>query len=101
MVPSVPKAILRRCFDIASRSPVDEQEMNADMFATADETSEEITELFRRACAHAGATIDELDLTTGHHVPWWGQHSPITLQRVVRAVSPGAPPRSGSAPPPT
>ena len=34
----------------------------ADMWATADQTSEYLIGLYQRACAHADQTIDELDL---------------------------------------
>lgn len=57
---------------------------NSDLHATADETSEEIIDLFQRAWAHARATIDALDLEDEGHVPWWGEeNNPVTLQRVM------------------
>ncbi len=46
-------------------------EVNADMWATADESREQIVGLYRRACAHADATIDALDLDAAGLVPWW------------------------------
>ena len=45
-----------------------------------DESREQIIALYRRACAHADATIDSLPLDTVGHVPWWPpEHSRVTL----------------------
>jgi hypothetical protein len=57
-------------------------EPNDDMWATADESREQIVGLYRRAWAHADATIDALPLDTIGHVPWWRQ-SDVTLHRVL------------------
>ena len=46
-------------------------EINADMWATAAETREEIIELFRYSCAHADETIEALDVDSPGRVPWW------------------------------
>ncbi|NUW43425.1 DinB family protein [Nonomuraea rhodomycinica] len=46
-------------------------EPNADMWATADESREDIVGLYHRAWAHADATIDALDLDATGRVPWW------------------------------
>jgi hypothetical protein len=43
----------------------------ADMWATADETREEIVELYRFAWAHSDASITELGLAAPAHVEWW------------------------------
>jgi uncharacterized damage-inducible protein DinB len=62
----------------------DDAEPNADMWATADESLDEIVDLYRRAWAHSDATIQALELTDIGHVPWWaeGRNDP-TLQRVL------------------
>lgn len=61
-----------------------QDEPNADMHATADESSEQITELFTTVWANSQATIAELDLDTEGHVPWWGEDgNPVTLQRIL------------------
>jgi uncharacterized damage-inducible protein DinB len=62
----------------------DEEEPNADMWATADETREQITGLYRRACAHADTTIDSLALDAPGVVPWWPEaRREVTLQLVL------------------
>ncbi|MEU8423264.1 DUF664 domain-containing protein [Micromonospora sp. NPDC048835] len=57
-------------------------EANADMWATADETREEIVALYRRAIAHADTTIAALALDEVGRVPWWGD-AEVTLHHVV------------------
>lgn len=58
-------------------------EINADMYATADESREEILSLYAGARAHADATIDALDLDAAGTVPWWGPDVPVTLQWIL------------------
>ena len=41
------------------------------MWATADESSEYVIGLYRRACAHGDRTIDELDLDSAGSVAHW------------------------------
>ncbi|MET7935544.1 DinB family protein [Streptomyces sp. NPDC005322] len=67
----------------------DGAEPNADMWATADESREYIVELYRRAWAHADATIDALALDTIGKVPWWPSgRDEVTLHHaVVRVIS--------------
>ena len=43
----------------------------ADMWATADESSDGIVELYRRACAHSDETIAALDVDSPGRVPHW------------------------------
>ncbi|MGW9023974.1 DinB family protein [Streptomyces sp. NPDC055722] len=67
----------------------DGAEPNADMWATADESREQIVELYRRAWAHADATIDALGLETMGRVPWWPKdRDEVTLHHaVVRVIA--------------
>ena len=58
-------------------------EINADMYATADETVDEIVGQFRVAWDFAKATIDDLDLDAEGTVPWWGERNPVTLQLIL------------------
>lgn len=46
-------------------------EPNADMWATADESREEIVGLYRRAWKHSDHTIQTLPLDATGQVPWW------------------------------
>ncbi|WP_328768686.1 DinB family protein [Streptomyces sp. NBC_00286] len=67
----------------------DGAETNADMWATADESREYIVGLYRRAWAHADATIDALALDTIGKVPWWpDDRDEVTLHHaVVRMIA--------------
>ena len=57
---------------------------NADMWATADESSEYILDLYKRVWAHSDATIEALPLTTEASVPWWvPEANPVTLHRII------------------
>ncbi len=62
----------------------EDAEPNADMWASPDESREEIVGLYRHVCAHSDATIDALPLDAVGHVPQWpaGQ-SEVTLHRVL------------------
>ena len=62
----------------------DDAEPNADMWATADESREQITGLYRRAWAHSDATIGTLALDAIGHVPWWPDNrSEVTLHKIL------------------
>jgi uncharacterized damage-inducible protein DinB len=62
----------------------DDAEPNADMWATADESREQITALYHRAWAHADATINELPLDAIGRVAWWpAERREVTLHRIV------------------
>ncbi|MEU7279953.1 DinB family protein [Streptomyces sp. NPDC045431] len=64
-------------------------EPNGDMWATADESRAWIVDLYRRAWAHADATIDALPLDAVGRVPWWpDDRDEVTLhQAVVRVLA--------------
>jgi hypothetical protein len=49
----------------------DDAEPNADQWARADESRQEIVELYRRAWVHSDATIDALALDAIGQVPHW------------------------------
>ena len=62
----------------------DDAEPNADMWATADESRDDIVGLYRRVWAHSDATIDALELDAPGHVPWWpDDRSEVTLHRIL------------------
>lgn len=59
-------------------------EANADMWATADESREQIIGLYRRSWEHTDTTIDELDLDAVGQVPWWPEdRRTVTLQQIL------------------
>jgi hypothetical protein len=59
-------------------------EPNADMWATADETREQIVGLYQRAWAHADATVDALPLDAIGNVPWWPVDRRVaTMHRIL------------------
>jgi hypothetical protein len=56
----------------------------ADMFAAADESREQITEGYRKAWAHANATIEALPIDAIGHVPHWPDpHGEVNLHRIL------------------
>ncbi|MGW2485644.1 DinB family protein [Streptomyces sp. NPDC001606] len=50
----------------------------SDLWATADETRDQIVEFYRRTWEHSDATINELPLEAPGHVPWWPDPYPNT-----------------------
>jgi uncharacterized damage-inducible protein DinB len=58
-------------------------EPNADMWATEEESREEVVALYHRVWTHSDATIAELALDAPGHVPWWGEHADVTLHHVL------------------
>ncbi|MEA2517789.1 MAG: hypothetical protein QOG16_1627 [Actinomycetota bacterium] len=62
----------------------DDAEPNADMWATADETRDDIIGLYRRVWEHADATIDRLPLDGRGRVPWWpDERAAVTLHQIL------------------
>lgn len=62
----------------------DGAEPNADMWATADESREQIVGLYHRAWAHSDATIAALALDAIGHVPWWpDDRREVTLHQIL------------------
>ncbi|MFF9375320.1 DinB family protein [Streptomyces griseoluteus] len=65
----------------------EDAEVNADMWATAEESRADITGLYRRAWAHADATVEALPLDTVGRVPWWPSgRDEVTLHHAVVRV---------------
>jgi len=63
-------------------------EINADMWATADESREEIITLYQQAGAHADATIEALSLESPGLVPWWSaERRHVTLHQIMMHMS--------------
>ncbi|MFF4576762.1 DinB family protein [Streptomyces sp. NPDC001410] len=49
-----------------------------DLWATEDETRDQIIGFYRRTWEHSDATINELPLDAPGHVPWWSEPYPNT-----------------------
>ncbi|TMK79332.1 MAG: DinB family protein, partial [Actinobacteria bacterium] len=59
-------------------------EPNADMWATGEESREQIVDLYHRVWAHSDATIDALPLDAVGHVAWWPpERREVTLHRIL------------------
>jgi uncharacterized damage-inducible protein DinB len=59
-------------------------EPDADMWATADESRDDIVGLYRRVWTHSDATLDALALDATGQVPWWPpDHREVTLHRIL------------------
>jgi uncharacterized damage-inducible protein DinB len=62
----------------------DDAEPNADMWATADESRDDITGLYRRVWAHSDATIVALPIDATGRVPHWpADRAEVTLHRIL------------------
>jgi len=62
----------------------DDARRNADFWATAQESRDQITGTYRQAWAHADATILALDLDAPGHVPWWPpDRADVTLHQIL------------------
>jgi hypothetical protein len=59
-------------------------EPNDDMWATAEESRDDMVALYHRAWAHSDATIAALDLDATGAVPWWPEdRKVVTLHRIL------------------
>ncbi|MBO3085819.1 DinB family protein [Cellulomonas fengjieae] len=58
-------------------------EPNADMWATPEETRDEIVQLHRFSAEHSDATIEALPLDAPGEVPWWGDDRHVTLHQIL------------------
>ncbi|MFK5635072.1 MULTISPECIES: DinB family protein [unclassified Ornithinimicrobium] len=56
---------------------------DGDLYATAEESAEELLDLYRRVGAYVDATLAELPLDTPARVPWWGERAETTLGHLV------------------
>jgi hypothetical protein len=62
----------------------EDSEPNADMWATAEESRQQIVDLYGRAWAHADVTLDALPLDATGEVPWWpAERRHPTLHRIL------------------
>ena len=87
-VASVEAGYLGDCFGFpfGERFPWfdDDAEPNADMWATEDESREQIIDLYQRVWAHSDKTIDKLSLEDTGRVPWWPpERAEVTLHVIL------------------
>ena len=62
----------------------DDAEPDADMWATAEETREDVVDLHRFSAAHSDATVEALPLDAVGEVPWWPpDQRRVTLHQVL------------------
>ena len=62
----------------------DDIEPNADMWATPEESREDVLALYRRAWAVTDATVEELPLDAPGSVPWWSpDKQAVTLHQIL------------------
>ncbi|MFI6908743.1 DinB family protein [Nonomuraea sp. NPDC050394] len=79
-VASVEARYFGEVFDRPSPEPLPrwQDSDGSDLWASADETRDQIIGFYRRTWEHADATIDGLPLDAPGHVPWWPEPSPNT-----------------------
>jgi Protein of unknown function (DUF664) len=87
-VASVALGYFGETFDRPSTQPMpwldEDADPNADMWATADESRDQIVELYRYAWAHVDATIEALPLDAPGRVPWWPpERRQVTLHKIM------------------
>ncbi|MGW0532470.1 DinB family protein [Streptomyces sp. NPDC003032] len=71
-----------RPFDAPPLWITGDAEANSDLWATADETREQIVGLYRKVWAHSDATIESLELDAVGRVAWGERHE-VTLHRIL------------------
>jgi uncharacterized damage-inducible protein DinB len=76
------RAVFDRPFEVPGPWFGTDAEPNADMYATAEESREEIVGLYRRVWALSDDTIAELPLDAVGHTPWWSEPR-VTLHRIL------------------
>lgn len=62
----------------------DDDPVNVDMYATAEESEADIRAFWERVRAHSDATIAALDLDAQGRVPWWpAERDVVTLHQIL------------------
>jgi uncharacterized damage-inducible protein DinB len=63
---------------------IDNMDHNLDLYATAEESREDIVGLYRRVWEHAAETFANGDVDTVGRVPWWPEErAEVTLHQIV------------------
>lgn len=60
---------------------------DADMWVPADESTASVLDLWEHSAQHSDATVEALPLDAVGDVPWWGEHSRVTLHQVLVHVT--------------
>jgi uncharacterized damage-inducible protein DinB len=87
-VASVEAGYFGECFGRPFEEPLswyaDDAEPNADMWATADESRDQIVEFYRKVWAHSDKTIAALPLDAIGRVRWWPpDRADVTLHKIL------------------
>lgn len=61
----------------------DDAELNADMWATAEESREEIIAFYHRVWVNSDATVEALELDATGNVSWWGDRGAVNLHQIL------------------
>jgi uncharacterized damage-inducible protein DinB len=61
----------------------DDAELNADMWATAEEPRDDIVALYHRVWGNSDATVQALELDAPGRVPWWGDRGDVNLHQIL------------------
>ena len=67
---------------VPGERPFDEDDPQADLYATAEETSESIKEFYRATWQHALETFADRALDSVGRVPWWSDPD-VTLHQIL------------------
>ncbi|NKY41382.1 DinB family protein, partial [Cellulomonas septica] len=59
----------------------------AHLWATQDESRDDVVARYRRACAHADATVAALPVDAPGHVPWWPQPDVMLFNVMVHVLT--------------
>ncbi|MGW7530486.1 mycothiol transferase [Streptomyces sp. NPDC054783] len=63
------------------------EERGADMWATEQETHEQITDRYRRIWEHSDATINALAIDSPGEVPWWPRPNVMLFNSLVHTLT--------------
>jgi uncharacterized damage-inducible protein DinB len=92
-VASVEAGYLGECMGSPFPEPMpwmdEDAEPNADFWATADESLDDVAAFYRRVWAHSDATVGPLPLDTRGLVPWWpdGVNRPTLHRLLVHVIA--------------
>ena len=75
--------VFGRPHEVALPWLADDAEPNEDMWATPEQSRDEIVDLYHRAWQIADETITVLPLDAIGRVPWWGERGEVTLHHVL------------------